>query len=529
MVMAGVVTRRLLDGQNGAPAGAARARPRRSPDIAGRSSPGRGNGLRAARPAGSGRLGAAARRCIRFGTTDRRPRAGRRDAPPAFRRERLGRRLTMERSDRLARTFVDVADTLVADFDIVDFLTVLTFRCVELFDLAAAGLMLSDADDGLRVAASSNDRMQLLELFELQYDEGPCLDSYRSGEPVRCDDIITASASERWPTFVPEARSAGYASVYALADAAPTAGDRFAQPVGRAAAGARRRRVDGSAGVGRRRDHRHSPAPRRGRAAAACATAAVRAAEPDPGRAGEGDPLRVRARRHARRLRRAPPLRARPQRAAGRRRRRAGGAAAGCHDGDAERAAVGARGHAVRNDSISDVSRVSAPSSSTRRALIASGVPPERGGQLGEIVLTQRDRRDLRRLAQLEEHREVLAEQCVRRGLASDLAVGALGDDACHQGDVELRPEDLLGVDPAGVGDGRELGPRRHRGSFLEGGDLAAAQLRPSGELHPRETTFLTNRDDLKVGAAARPSVGVASFHGPPYRRSDPPAEEGIA
>ena len=118
------------------------------------------------------------------------------------------------RTDHLARTFVDVADTLVADFDIVDFLTVLTQRCVELFDLAAAGLMLSDTTNGMRVAASSDDRMQLLELFELQYDEGPCLDSYRSGEPVRCDDLATATA--RWPTFVPEARSGGYASVYAL-------------------------------------------------------------------------------------------------------------------------------------------------------------------------------------------------------------------------------------------------------------------------------------------------------------------------
>lgn len=118
------------------------------------------------------------------------------------------------RGDRLARTFVDVADTLVADFDIVDFLTVLTVRCVDLFDVAAAGLLLSDAADGVRVAASSNDRMQLLELFEVQYDEGPCLDSYRSGEPVQCDDL--AQALERWPTFVPEARSAGFVSAYAL-------------------------------------------------------------------------------------------------------------------------------------------------------------------------------------------------------------------------------------------------------------------------------------------------------------------------
>lgn len=119
-----------------------------------------------------------------------------------------------EREDLLARTFVTVADTLVADFDIVDFLTVLTVSCVDLFDLAAAGLMLSDATDGVRVAASSNERMQLLELFELQYDEGPCLDCFRSGALVCCDDLD--EAGERWPRFVPEARSAGYASVYAL-------------------------------------------------------------------------------------------------------------------------------------------------------------------------------------------------------------------------------------------------------------------------------------------------------------------------
>jgi transcriptional regulator with GAF, ATPase, and Fis domain len=118
------------------------------------------------------------------------------------------------RDDLLARTFVDVADTLVADFDLVEFLTLLTVRCVELFDLAAAGLMLSDATDGVRVAASSNQRMQLLELFELQYDEGPCLDCFRNGDPVRCDDLTAAGS--RWPTFVPEAISAGYTSVYAL-------------------------------------------------------------------------------------------------------------------------------------------------------------------------------------------------------------------------------------------------------------------------------------------------------------------------
>ncbi len=118
------------------------------------------------------------------------------------------------REELLARTFVDVADTLVADFDVVDFLTLLTTRAVELFELSEAGLLLADPTQGVKVAASSSHRMELLELFELQHDEGPCLDCYRSGEPVRCADLATAA--DRWPRFAPEAAAQGYSSVYAV-------------------------------------------------------------------------------------------------------------------------------------------------------------------------------------------------------------------------------------------------------------------------------------------------------------------------
>ncbi|HEX9466844.1 MAG TPA: GAF and ANTAR domain-containing protein [Acidimicrobiia bacterium] len=114
----------------------------------------------------------------------------------------------------LAQTFVDVADTLVADFDIVDFLTVLTNRCVELFDLSESGLLLADALGHVRVVASSSHRMELLELFELQYEEGPCLDCYRGGDPVRCDDL--RDATDRWPRFAREALAVGCTSVYAV-------------------------------------------------------------------------------------------------------------------------------------------------------------------------------------------------------------------------------------------------------------------------------------------------------------------------
>jgi ANTAR domain/GAF domain len=118
------------------------------------------------------------------------------------------------RADLLARTFVDVADTLVADFDVVDFLTLLTTRTAELFEQSEAGLLLADLAGRVNVAASSSHRMELLELFEIQQDEGPCLDCYRSGAPVRCPDLATAF--ERWPRFAPEAMAHGYASVYAL-------------------------------------------------------------------------------------------------------------------------------------------------------------------------------------------------------------------------------------------------------------------------------------------------------------------------
>jgi GAF domain-containing protein len=114
----------------------------------------------------------------------------------------------------LARTFVDVSDTLVADFDVLDFLAVLAGRCVELLGVSEAGLMLADSEGVLRVAASSSDTMNLLELFELQHDDGPCVDCYRTKAPVRADDL--RSAMSRWPRFAPEALAAGFTSVYAV-------------------------------------------------------------------------------------------------------------------------------------------------------------------------------------------------------------------------------------------------------------------------------------------------------------------------
>lgn len=118
----------------------------------------------------------------------------------------------MAREVLIARTFVEMADSLVDDFDVVDLLTKLADRCVEVFDVAAAGLMLA-SDGELRVLASSSEAMRVLELFEVQTDEGPCVDCYRSGQ-----SIVNAALDEggRWPRFGPKAVEAGFRSVHAL-------------------------------------------------------------------------------------------------------------------------------------------------------------------------------------------------------------------------------------------------------------------------------------------------------------------------
>jgi GAF domain-containing protein len=118
----------------------------------------------------------------------------------------------MPREAMLARALVELADTLVAD--LVDVLTLLADHCVELLDVGAAGLMLVAPDGDLRVMASSSEAMRVLELFELQSHEGPCLDCYRTGEAVVNQDLATVDS--RWPRFAPEALAAGFQSVHAL-------------------------------------------------------------------------------------------------------------------------------------------------------------------------------------------------------------------------------------------------------------------------------------------------------------------------
>src|ERR1039458_7500870 len=120
----------------------------------------------------------------------------------------------MTREADVVRALVEMADTLVDDYDIVDLLSGLADRCVNLLGVSAAGVMLASPSGSLGLVASSSEAMRLLELFELQAEQGPCFDAFRSGEPVPVENLVAGAG--RWPAFADAALQAGFQSASAL-------------------------------------------------------------------------------------------------------------------------------------------------------------------------------------------------------------------------------------------------------------------------------------------------------------------------
>ncbi|CAN5477425.1 GAF and ANTAR domain-containing protein [soil metagenome] len=116
--------------------------------------------------------------------------------------------------EKLTDVFVEMADTLVDDYDSVDFLQKLTDHATSISGATAAGLMLADHQGRLQFFASSHDTRRMLELYRLQTDEGPCLDCYTTRATVVNADLATAG--DRWPQFAPTATAAGFTSVHAF-------------------------------------------------------------------------------------------------------------------------------------------------------------------------------------------------------------------------------------------------------------------------------------------------------------------------
>ena len=120
----------------------------------------------------------------------------------------------MNRESLLIATLVELADNLVDDYDVIDVLTVLSHRCVEAIDVHAAGVMLASPGGELQFVASSSESMTVLELFQIQSNEGPCVDCFREG--IAITNHALSEADGRWPLFTPLALAQGFRAVDSL-------------------------------------------------------------------------------------------------------------------------------------------------------------------------------------------------------------------------------------------------------------------------------------------------------------------------
>ena len=119
-----------------------------------------------------------------------------------------------ELEDRLIQTFVELADSLVEGFDVADLLHTLAVRCVRIFPVDEAGIMVIDSDGELHAIASSSENALAMDLLEVQKEVGPCIEALETGKPVSVSDL--QAESDRWPDYVAKASEFGLKSIDAI-------------------------------------------------------------------------------------------------------------------------------------------------------------------------------------------------------------------------------------------------------------------------------------------------------------------------
>jgi len=120
----------------------------------------------------------------------------------------------MSRQQHVVRVFLELADTLVEDFDVIDFLHQMTVRCRELLEVSDAAVFLSHSESRLHSPAPCTSGPLLQRVLEAACGQGPAVDAHRTARPVTVRD--PADAAARWPQFAPRLRQAGYVRATAL-------------------------------------------------------------------------------------------------------------------------------------------------------------------------------------------------------------------------------------------------------------------------------------------------------------------------
>ncbi|MEO6827953.1 MAG: GAF and ANTAR domain-containing protein [Microbacteriaceae bacterium] len=119
----------------------------------------------------------------------------------------------VSRETRINEAFVKLADTLTADYDVIDLLHTLMEECIELLGTQAGGLMLADTLGNLELVASTNEQADFVEIMQLNAGAGPCIECFTAGKAVAVADIDDVGTT--WPEFRAAALQRGFRSVHA--------------------------------------------------------------------------------------------------------------------------------------------------------------------------------------------------------------------------------------------------------------------------------------------------------------------------
>lgn len=120
-----------------------------------------------------------------------------------------------DREGQVSAAFISLADTLVEGYDIIELLDRLVAQSVALLAADAAAIMLVDGSGTLRAVASSSEDADLMELLQLQAEQGPCVQCFHSAVPVSVPDLN--HDRRRWPRFVAAiTQHRAYRSVHAV-------------------------------------------------------------------------------------------------------------------------------------------------------------------------------------------------------------------------------------------------------------------------------------------------------------------------